>query len=51
MAISDINVNPMSVIWDGADLGSTSGGVSISISVDSVDIIADQSGSAPVDSY
>ena len=51
MAISDINVNPMTVLWDGADLGSTSGGVSISISVDSVDIIADQSGSAPADSY
>ena len=41
----------MTVLWDGADLGSTSGGVSISISVDSADVVADQSGSAPVDSY
>ena len=51
MAISDINVNPMTVIWDGADLGSSSGGVSISVSVDAIDIVADQSGSAPVDAY
>jgi len=51
MAISDINVNPMTVLWNGNDLGSTSGGVSISVSVDSTDIVADQSGSAPVDSY
>ena len=51
MAISDVNVNPMSVIWDGADLGSSSGGVSISVSVDSVDVVSDQNGSAPADSY
>lgn len=50
MALSDIKVKPMSVTWDGLDLGSTSGGVSITPAAELVDIVADQQGSQPIDS-
>lgn len=49
MAISDIKVRGMDVTWNGQDLGSTSGGVEVSIEVQSTDIITDQNGTSPVD--
>lgn len=49
MAIGDIKVKPMTVSWNGNDLGSTSGGVEVAIEVQSTDIVTDQDGTAPVD--
>lgn len=49
MAIGDIKVRSMGVTWNGTDLGSTSGGVEISIETQSTDIVTDQDGTAPVD--
>lgn len=51
MAVSDIKVNPTNVYWNGALLGSTSGGVEISTEVQSTDIIVDQEGTSPADAY
>ena len=49
MAVSDIKVRSMDVTWNGQALGSTSGGVEVSIEVQSTDIVTDQDGTAPVD--
>lgn len=51
MAVTDIQVKPMNVYWNGSLLGSTSGGVEISTEVQSTDIIVDQEGTSPVDAY
>tara|TARA_Y100000004_G_scaffold165345_1_gene196147 strand:+ start:283 stop:801 length:519 start_codon:yes stop_codon:yes gene_type:complete len=51
MALSDIKVRSMGVTWNGQDLGSTQGGVEVSIEVQSTDIVTDQEGTAPVDAY
>lgn len=51
MALSDVKVKPMKCLWNGQDLGSTSGGVEISVSNESVDIQLDQTGSAAQDSF
>ena len=51
MALSDIQVKPMQVFWNSANLGSTSGGVEVAVEVQSTDIITDQDGTAPVDAY
>ena len=49
MALSDIKVRAYDVEYAGTDLGSTSGGVSISTSHDFADILSDQKGSSPID--
>lgn len=51
MSVQDISVKPMKVIWNSIDLGSTSGGVEISLDTQSVDITIDQSGSNILDSF
>lgn len=51
MSLSDVKVIPMRVLWNGTDLGSTSGGVEISVSTESVDILLDQEGANIQDSY
>ena len=50
MALADIKVKPVTVTWDGLDLGSTSGGASVTPAAELVDIVADQQGSQPIDS-
>ena len=44
MALSDVKVKPMSVSWNGNDLGFSQGGVEIAIEVDSQDLVLDQNG-------
>ena len=51
MAISDIQVRPVEVFWNGTTLGKTSGGVEIAVEVQSTDIVTDQDGTAAVDAY
>ena len=51
MALSDVKVVPMQVLWNGSSLGNTSGGVEISLDTSSVDIVLDQTGSSAQDSY
>ena len=51
MSVSDISVKPMSVLWNGTDLGSTQGGVEVSLETSSVDITTDQGGANILDSF
>jgi len=51
MAVSDIQVKPVEVYWNGANLGSTSGGVEVAVEVQSTDIVTDQTGQNIVDQY
>ena len=49
MPLSDVKVKPMTVTWNGNDLGHSQGGVEIAIDVQSTDIVTDQTGTQPHD--
>lgn len=51
MALGDISVKPMKILWNGTDLGSTQGGVEISMETSMVDITTDQGGANILDSH
>ena len=51
MAITDIKLQPLEVNWNATDLGSTIGGMELAVEVQSQDLLTDQTGSAPADSF